>query len=475
MRGLIEELEREGRAEEITDLAYELKGLETRARNWSVTGPGEDYLSSSALGKNQPSGDRPMYDTTHDISNVADFRDWMDSRSTQAKALRADMVYLQDYTAAYMDVYDEAPDLSELANNYAERFMMAMYGTDITKHGPDFDAYGSAEWDFAVPERKQQIAEKIMSGDMSGLMKQLEDFSKDWEQIEGYENEELAKPGTFKVARVDAKVGRQGSNEQSFIATVDFLERYVAENQGRNEYFSRLYGHSNKLYPEAGVEVSIDPACESAVESSRLETLFELCKNEHGEIGNGPDDDAYPLDGASLVRRLNTVPQYEYQPPVRYAEEAVRPEPGYDRAGVEPGRGGQDVGFGVEVAPRFVPETEPAPEFGDGRPEPEIAPAFESGDIGGVEAAPGEYDDKHERESGLDGLVPNDRDRNVSVPNVTKAAPGKSGVRSHPRVERVVPDKGASTRRRAMDDLDAAYGSIVEDGHGAEAEDGLSL
>lgn len=277
-----------------------LAGLQERAERWRVLS-GQDYLASSARDLNHiPFGVlndnmsvnlfRNKLSTSHDIIDPAQFMDFMDSRSAQARALSEDLQGWREIAEQYPS-FDKTIEGADLLKNYGDRAVMALYGVDAHRNIALFWQHafetGEMPYDTTAKGFMNQIAGETASGfdDFAGLerlVSRLEGFSDEWDRIASNERASCNAKPAVKV--------RIRTREYD-IQEPDTAYRYAAEVLGKGRYF----GYEGMRVADRMRFSSDDPYV-----SQFIGNISYLSKTKMGR--RGLSDESFAMDSASICQ-----------------------------------------------------------------------------------------------------------------------------------------------------------------------------
>ena len=212
--------------------------LDAACADWEVMS-GEKYLYSSDLYLNKPvigpdGGRKWLPDTGHDLRDLDQFVDHMDSRSAQAKALAAELALYKQWSAVAPDDDATAARKAVLECFYVDRAVMALYGHDEAAHADGVSRLESKTGESPYGPCWDDMLEDLMTNGPDGLTKRLEAFSSGWDGIAARESK-LSEAWPEPLAVISTKSG----SDAWPVYSQDMLNRYVAELKGHECYRDR--------------------------------------------------------------------------------------------------------------------------------------------------------------------------------------------------------------------------------------------
>lgn len=292
----------------------ELQKLQMRALDWDIHS-GEAYGVSSVMGLNfRDAGKQPDTvlafgtDTGHDLMDIEQFKDFMDSRAQQAEELSVDLKAYEDIVRSRPD-FPETTDGKALIHNFAERAVMALYGVDESKHKAELGCYmldsGEAPYATSVKGFEDIIKGITYESSCSDITGRLDDFATEWRSVSNSEKF-FEETGVDIASEPGAFLKYRGVSRESFdVHTWAMASRYVSEVVGRSSFFERCCGVDSGLEPLPHLYVnSPDPYV-----AFELRLTGAVAKETSVDMGRrkGMFDSQYltpfALDGESIVIR----------------------------------------------------------------------------------------------------------------------------------------------------------------------------
>lgn len=289
------------------------QALMAMADCWDVDFQGSSYLASSLLDRNHVLDISARYlDTEHDLRNPVQFEDFMDARASQALELAKEIGLYREYVSLRdAGRVNDGIDITGLPARYAARAEMALYGFRSDLHMNSFSDYVQVSGELPSGLSRSDMARDIRQGGRV-LESRLKSFAEDWAAVSRIEDLVQSKP-SMRRHLANAIVGGADMDETFLIRSEPFLYRYVAENEGRNEYFRRVAAFNGDSYSVPGVDVK--PYVPSGggfvvhYDEDTLNRLRDICANKDGSLGRGSSWGTFAFDGESLVRALGAPDQ----------------------------------------------------------------------------------------------------------------------------------------------------------------------
>lgn len=259
--------------------------LRERMNAWDIHG-GDEYMCSSFMGLNRPGYGLP--DTRHDLRVFAQFMDWMDSRSAQARALLSDMA---DYAVWEKTVcrFFVWRDCRDFRKNFAVRAIMVLYGVDVTRH-PDLLIRN--DWDIEVtPGDIADVYDSVLCGRFDAILDRLNQFVSDWSKISDAECVGIRNVRNAVVIFPGGPVNK--------IYSVRMLHRYLLEVCGHEAYWSSVQSrdmHKNIPAPRPDVNAR-------NLDDRFVRRILDLCDLDKHLLLSGP---LSALDGSGLQKLVES-------------------------------------------------------------------------------------------------------------------------------------------------------------------------